>query len=172
MSLDELRIMGSSGSQLEVQRNALLIHTPDEAEAFSWTSATADIDLTDTAILVTNLSTTKHLHIVQAYIYVNATTAILLNLPSFATFTGTAVVGIPLNRSSISVAPATAWSDETGNSNENTFARVTTNELTTGQHAVLINLEGMVKLGYRDSFSMDIVAEPTSFYSMVMGYYH
>ncbi len=171
MNLDKLSIIGSSGSQVEVERDALQIYTPDETEGFSWTTATADIVAGETAILVTNLSTTKVLRITQAYIFSDVHSAILLNLPTFATFTGTAVVGIPLNRSSISIAPATAYADETGNGSENTFARISTNELTTGQHGVSVDLKGMVALGYRDSFSMDIVAESAEFYSMVMGYY-
>ena len=172
MSLEKLSIMGSSGSQVEVKRNAMLIHRLDKTEGFGWTTVTADIAAGETAVLVTNLSTTKHLHIVKAFAFSDVHSALLLNLPTFATFTGTAVVGIPLNRAAISIAPATAWADETGNGSENTFARVSTNELSTGQHGVTIELGDIVKLGYRDSFSIDIVANSTAFYTAVIGYYH
>lgn len=178
MHTNELALMGPSSSQIDVVKNtedspnAVLVNRTVEPEAFSWTTVTANIDLTDTAILITNLSTAKHLHIVRAYIWVDVHTAVDLNLPDYGTFTGTAVTGIPLNRRSISIAPALAYADETGNGNENTFARISTNELATGQQGQFIELDGKVKLGYRDSFSMDIVAESGAFYSMVIGYYH
>jgi len=172
MSLDELRVMGASGSQVEVERNSLLTYNPDEAEAFAWTSATANLAAGGTAILVTNVSTSKHLHIQRAYIYSDVHSAVLLTLPAYATFTGTAITGIPLNRSAISIAPAIAWGNETGNASDGVFARTSTTELDTGQYGEWIELNGIVKLGYRDSFAMDIVADSGAFYSMVLGYFH
>ena len=173
MSLDELRIVGS-GNTLNVvgDHDALLTFKPDEPEGFAWTSATANIDAGDTALLVTNLSTSKHLHIVSAYIFSDVHTQILFTTPSFATFTGTAVVGVPLNRGAISVAPATAFADETINGSGNVFARTSTNELTTGQFGQTLELGGKLKLGFRDSIGIDIVAESTAFYAMILGYYH
>ncbi len=173
MGLEEIPLIGASGSQAEVdKREALLTFNVDEKQYFGWTSVTADIDAGDTAILITNDSDSKHLHIVRAYIYTDVHTQVLFNLPSFGTFTGTAIAGIPLNRAAISVAPATAWGDETGNDSSNVLARLSTNELTTGQFALWAEFDGKVKLGFHDSFSIDIVAEPAAYYSFVLGYFH
>ena len=171
MSLNTITLSGSSGSQVDVRNNALLTYIPDEVQGFSWTSATADIDAGDTALLVTNLSTSQNLHIARAYVYSDVHTQVLFTLPIFGIFTGTAVTGIPLNQSAKSVAPVTAWADETGNASGNVFARISTTELDTGQYGEWLELDGKVILGYRDSIGIDIVAESGAFYSCIIGYF-
>lgn len=172
MPASEIAIAGLSGSQVDVIGHSLITFNPDEQEAFGWTSATEDLGTGgDTALLITNVSTSKTLHIVRAYIWTDVHTAVLFTLPTFATFTGTAVVGVPLNRQKISVAPATAWAKETGNASNNVFARISSNELTTGQQGQWIDLKGKVQLGFRASLGIDVVENSAAFYSFVLGYY-
>lgn len=171
MSIDKLRIMGSSGSQLEIRDNSLLTYEPDEVQAFSWTSATAVIAAGETALFLTNRSSSKKLHIVRAFVYSDVHSQILFTTPQYGTFTGTVVVGAPLNRGAISIAPATAYADETGNDSGNVFARISTTELDTGQYGEWLELDGKLILGYRDSIGIDIVANSAAFYAMILGYY-
>ncbi len=171
MPASEIAIAGLSGNQVDVVSNSLLTFEPDESQVFAWTSATADIDAGDTALLITNLSSSKTLHIVRAYVWSDVHTQVLFTLPTFATFTGTAVVGVPLNRQKISIAPATAWADETVNGSENVFVRTSSNELTTGQQGQWVDLDGKVQLGFRDSMGIDIVAESAAFNTFVLGVY-
>ncbi len=173
MPASTIAIAGLSGSQVDVIDNSLITFNPDEQAAFGWTTATADLGTGgDTALLITNVSSSKHLHIARAFIWVDVHTQILFTTPAFATFTGTAVTGIPLNRAGISIAPATAFADETGNGSDNVFARTSSNELTTGQQGQWIELDGKLTLGYRDSFGIDVVADSAAFYTFVLGYFH
>ena len=169
---DEIHLQGRSGSQLDVQRDAMLVQSADKREPFSWTSVTADIAGGETALLITNLSDSKHLHIVRAYCFSDVETAILFTLPAFGAFAGTAVVGQALNRTGITIAPATAYADETVNASDGVFARIYTNEATGSQKGIWIELDGLVKLGVRDSFGIDIVVDSGAFYTFVLGYFH
>lgn len=172
MPASEIAIAGLNGPQVDVVNNSLLTFEPDETEVFGWTTVSTDPGTGgETALLITNISTSKTLHIVRAYIWSDAHTQVLFTLPSFATFAGTAVVGIPLNRQKISIAPATAFADETANTSNNVFARTSSNELTTGQQGQWIDLDGKVQLGFRDSFGIDVVANIANFNTFVLGFY-
>ncbi len=168
---NEITLAGYSGSQVDLYENALLTQDQDEREPFSWTTVTADIDLTDNGLIVTNNSTSKHLHIIRAFVFIDVTTAIEFYMPVFATWTGTAVTGIPLNRAGINIAPATALSDANV-AQANVILRIATNELTTGQHGQWVEFGDNLALGYHDSLAFDIVAESTAFYSAFIGYFH
>jgi len=171
MAAEDYRIMGLSGSQVDVIGNSLVTYEPDITEAFAWTTATANIAGGACALLVTNRSSSKDLYIARAYIFSDKAGAVLFTLPTYGAFTGTAVTGIPLNRSAISIAPATAYANETVNTSENVFARISTTELDTGQYGEWLELDGKVQLGYRDSIGIDIVVDSGAFYSMIIGYY-
>ncbi len=169
---NEITLAGYSGSQADIYENALVIQDQDEGEAFSWTTVTADITVNETMLLVTNNSSTKHLHIVRAFVFVDVTTAIEFFMPVYGTFTGTAVAGIPLNRAGINVAPALAYADETGNTQSNVFLRIATNELATGQHGQWVEFGHNLALGYHDSLAVNVVAESVAFYTAFIGYFH
>ena len=175
MPASEIAIAGLSGNQVDVIQkatNTLVTYNPDEENAFGWTTVTADIAGGETALFITNVSSAQHLHIKRLYIFSDKHTQILLTLPPFAAFTGTAVVGVPLNRAGARVAPATAYADETGNDSSNVFARISTNELDTGQFGEWVELDGQVILGHRDSIGIDIVVDGAAFYAFVLGYFH
>jgi len=166
-------IIGRTSQTMDVRSDgAVSTHKVEEDEAFGWTSVTANIDANDTAILVTNDSTTKHLHIVSMYAYADAPTAVDFFTPAYATITGTAITGIALNRSAVTIAPATALGDTTGDTLANIFATLYTNETTTDQHGVWLQLDGLLVLGYHDSAAIAIVAEPAVTNAAIIGYYH
>ena len=166
-------IVGSSGQNLDVRSDgAVPLFQAEENEVFSWTSVTADIDANDTVILVTNDSTTKHLHITDMYVYSDVPSAIDFFTPAFATFSGTAITGIALNRTGVTVAPATALGDSAGDTLANIFATLFTNETVTDQFGVWLRLNGLLSLGFHDSAAIAIVEASAVSNSVIMGYYH
>ncbi len=170
-------ILGRTGNIMDVRLDgAAAIHKPEEVEAFGWTTLTltggTDLAANETALLVTNDSTTKHLHITQMYIYSDVPSAFDFHCPVYGTFTGTAVTGVALNRSSTTIAPATAYADETGSALANIFATLYSNETAGDQHAVKLNLDGMLILGFHNSAAIAIVANPALVNAAIVGYFH
>ncbi len=166
-------IIGRNGGAMDVRSDgAATTHQVEEDEVFSWTSVTANIDANDTVILVTNDSTTKHLHITSMYVYSDVPSAIDFFTPAFAAFTGTAITGIALNRTDVNIAPATALGDSSGDTLANIFAKLFTNETATDQFAVQLDLDGLLILGYHDSAAIAIVEASAVANSVIMGYYH
>ena len=166
-------LQGRDGSLLNVSNEgAAHVYKYEEPEMFSWTSVTADIDANDTVILLTNDSTTKHLHIVRAYAYTDVPSAVDFYAPAYAAITGTAITGVCLNRTAITTAPVTCLGDTTGDTLTNILATLYTNETTTDQNGVWLNLDGLLILGYHDIFAIALVAEPTVTNSAIFGYFH
>ncbi len=175
---DTMNIFGRTGNLADVNsEGAIYIKKPDEIEAYAWTTATADIDAGDTAFLICNTSTSKHLHIVRAFVRVDVATELDWHFPSYSdSFSGTAVTGIPLNRQKTSSAPPVlAYADETANSQANLFMtnylHVATNGQTTCSVGQWIDFGGMIVLGYHDSLAVDIGSEPGAFNLALFGYF-
>ncbi len=88
MPASDNAISGLSSNQVDVIDHSLITFEPDEQEVFTWTTVTEDLGTGgDTALLITNVSDSKTLHIIRAYIWVAEHTQILFTLPTFATFT-------------------------------------------------------------------------------------
>jgi len=144
----------------------------DEGEAYAWNTVTADIDGTDTAILLCNSHTTKNLYIDTIYFWTDVATEIDFHFPAYsASFTGTAVTGVCLNRSSNNTAQAICYSDETANSQANLFMTVHTNETATDVFPMEFHFGGTIVLGYHDSIAIDIVDDSGAFNTTIIGYY-
>jgi len=180
---DTMNIVGLSGNIADVDSNNKLIvaasilpaiaaSAHEDREAYAWTSVTANIDATDTAILLCNNSTSKHLHVTKAYIYSDVPSQLQFHFPAYPTLAGTAITGMALNRTSGIVADATCIGDETGNTQANIFLTISSNELTTDQHGIWVNLEGAVILGYHDCIAIDVVAEAAAYNAGFIGYFH
>lgn len=166
-------ILGRTGKIMDVRSDgAASVHPQEENEFFSWTSVTANVDANDTIILVTNDSTTKHLHITDAYIYSDVSSAVDFFTPAFAAFTGTAITGVAMNRTAVTIAPATALGDTTNDTLANIFATLHTNETEGDQFGVWLPLDGLMVLGFHDSIAIAIVAASAIANSVVMGYFH
>jgi len=141
--------------------------------AFSWTAVSADINTGDTAILVCNDNPDQLLIIDSMYLWSDVPAQLKIHVPAYATFDGTTIVGVNLNRTSNTIAQATAKADDT----QNTFAAanviltVHTNELTGDQYGVDVNFRNALILGYHDTVAVDIIGESAAFEATIWGYY-
>ncbi len=166
-------ILGRNGEIMDVRLDgAASVHPQEENEFFSWTSVTANVDANDTIILVTNDSSAKHLHITDAYVYSDVPSALDFFTPAFAAFTGTAITGVALNRTAVTIAPATALGDTSGDTLANIFATLHSNETAGDQFGVWLPLGGLMVLGFHDSIAISIVEASAVANSVIMGYFH
>src|SRR4030042_4142850 len=169
------------GYQAEVNRNqqlevaakvkSALALASERGDAFAWTAATADLAAADTALLVANTSQTKKLHITKVYVYSDVPSRLQIHLPAFPTLAGTAVTGVCLNKSLNKTAEASAYADETGNTQGSIINVLVSNELTTDPFAVAWDFEGAVILGYHDCIAVDVVGDSAAFDCSIEGYY-
>lgn len=142
--------------------------------AYSWTAVSADIDAGDTALLIVNTDPDRSLNIDSLYVWSDVATQFKIHFPVYsASFTGTAVTGLNLNRISNKTALASAYADETANVlvAANTVLTLRTNELATDQFGIVMrSIDGII-LGYHDSIAIDVVAESAAFECTIWGYY-
>lgn len=145
----------------------------DDAEAYSWTSVSADIDTGDTALLVCNNSNTKKLHIEKVYCWTDVAAQFKIHVPAYPTLAGTAVTGVNLNRGSTNEANGVAYTDETGNTFAagNVITTIRNNEVGTDQFGEWVEYGGAVILAYHDCIAIDIIGEGAAFECTVIGYY-
>lgn len=145
--------------------------------AYSWTSVTADIDAGDTALCVVNRSDTKLLVISRAYVWSDVASQIKIHVPAAATWAGTAVTGVNLNRARALEAPALAYADETGNAFvaanviETVYNALAVNGQVTTALGVQIDFKDAVILGYNDAIAADVIAEIGAFEVTFIGYF-
>lgn len=140
-------------------------------DAFAWPAVSADIDAGDTALLVCNNSQSRKLRITLVYFWVDVAAQLDIHLPDYPTLAGTEVVGVCLNRMLNRTADASAYADETGNTQGTIITTLHTNELATDQFAVTHDFEGALILGYHDCVAVDIVDEPGAFECTIYGYF-
>ena len=166
-------LLGRTRQTMDVRGDgAASTHRVEEDEAFSWTAGTVVPTTADTIILVTNDSTTKHLHITSMYLYTDIATTLDFFSPAYGTFTGTAITGIALNRTAVTVAPATALGITSGDTLANIFATLYTRETATDQEGIWLHLDGLMVLGYHDSVGIAIVGNAGTSNAAIFGYYH
>lgn len=180
-------ILGGNGNLANVNsRKQLLTRTiavPPIHEAsllgnaFSWTAVTANIDTGDTALLVVNNSATKWLVISKAYVRVDVASQVKFHVPAAATWAGTAVVGVNLNRASAVVADASAYADESGaafaaaNTVLTVYCPVATNAQVTTSFGLQIDFGDAIILAQNDALAADVIAEPAAFECTFIGYF-
>ena len=85
-------------------------------KAFVWTAITADIDAGDTALLVANKSASENLVIEAILVRCDVEGQAKIHCPAVATWAGTTVVGMNLNRNFANNANAVAYADESAES--------------------------------------------------------
>ena len=140
--------------------------------AFSWNAVSADIAGGETALLVCNDDPNKYLHIDSIYCWSDVPTAIDIHFPAHATWAGTAITGVNLNRTSGIVALATAIADETGQPTQGPImTTLHTNELTGDQFNIMYDTHSAIVLGYHDSIGIDIVADSAAFECTIVGWF-
>jgi hypothetical protein len=140
--------------------------------AFSWNAISADLTAADTALLVRNDSGTKYLVIEKLYIYSDVATAVDVHLVTTSfTAAGTVVTAVALNKSKSATADATAYADETGNTQGDIIVTLHTQELTTAQQGFDYDFNGAVILGDDQAIGVDIVADSAGFECSILGYF-
>ena len=177
-----MRIGGNTGNladvndSLQLLTRAATVSALHEAslsgQAFAWNAVSADIDTGDTALLVRNDSSSKKLVIEKLYVWADVAAAFDVHLVT-ASFTaaGTAVTGVCLNKASATVASATAYADETGNTQGDIILTLHSNELATDQFGIDYNFDGGVILGENQAIGVDIIGESAAFECTIVGYY-
>lgn len=144
--------------------------------AYSWHAETAVLAAGDTALAVGNESKTKLLVIAKCYVACDLDTQVDFHFPAYPTWAGTAVTGVNLNRSSNKVADATAYADETGNTQGSIFLTGFQHEATAAQATTAVpewyNFEDAIILGEHDVFAVDVIENTTArFECTIYGYY-
>lgn len=143
-----------------------------KGKAFAWNAISANIDTGDTALAVRNDSTTELLVIEKLYVWCDVEAQFDVHLITASyTSAGTAVTGVCLNKSTPTVATATAHADETGNTQGNIILTLHTNETATDQFGIDYDFKGSVILGQGQAIGVDIINEPGAFECTIIGYY-
>lgn len=146
-----------------------------KGDAFSWTAVTENLAAGGTALCVVNRSQSRRLVIEGLYAWSDVPTALKVHVPAAATWAGTAVVGVNLNRESAALANAVAYANESGTTfaDANVILTLQTNELTTDQFGIMVDSlhNGSLILGYNDAVAVDIIADSAAFNCTITGYY-
>jgi hypothetical protein len=135
--------------------------------AFSWSNVTYDFTAGDTILLVKNEDPDRLLRVGPVWISGDVATEFIIHCPVVVTPTGTAVVGVNLDRRSNNVAKATAIGDETTNSQANVIHR----GRGIANFAFNIDFQGALVLGEDDCVAVDLVAEGAAANVTILGYY-
>lgn len=135
--------------------------------AYSW-SHSYNSTAADTILWVKNINTTENLIIDQIVIGSDTATQFTIHLPESTTGAGTAITGTNLNRHSGKDALATAYGDET----TNTQANVIVQGFIAANTTQIIHMEGSIILGYQDQIAVDLVADVAIGCVTMLGLYH
>ena len=142
------------------------------ATAYSWVIVSYDFDAGDTILLVRNDSPTLLLYIDYAWAWIKTDGAILLQHPTAAfTGAGTAVVGANLNTLSGVAADASAWADETGNT-QGTILDMRYCPAAASQGVEFLAQDGLIVLGHEESLGIDAVIGGDECLAVMQGYFH
>lgn len=138
-----------------------------KGDAFFWQNATYDPDAGDTILLLANESRDRELVIDQLIIGSDTATVCTIHEPAYPTLAGTAVTGVNLNRRSTKIAEASAYCDETGNSQANVLSSFYLVAATAKE----VDFQGALILGEHDCLAVDFVSAATAGYVCVLGHY-
>lgn len=136
--------------------------------AFSWSNVSYDYDAGDTILLLKNTSPTKSLIIDAIEVGGDAATIAIAHFPVCETPTGTAIVGVNLNRQSGKVAEAVAKGDESTNS----LGDIHRNLYIVAAQSKAHPTKGAIVLGLNDCIAIDFVTNGAACYCSIEGYYH
>jgi len=149
-----------------------------KGDAYAWNAVAADLDATDCALMVRNLSPNRLLVINRIYVWVDVATMIDIHITTDATAfaagaVGVAVVGVNLNTSSAKVADAGGYSDDTGVAQGSIITTRHTNELATDVFGIDYQTNDEIVLGTNGCIGADVITEPgaTGFECTFIGYF-
>lgn len=160
-------------NQADVLTTSAIHQAALRGDAFAWNAITSNIDTTDTALMVRNLSQDRLLVINRIYVYSDIATAVDIHLQTSATaMTGTVCTGVNLNTSSDKVADGEGQSDDDDVTQGTIILTLHSNELTTDQNAIDYVTNDEIILGTNGAIGVDIVAEIVAGYECsIIGYF-
>jgi len=135
--------------------------------AYTWTAA-YNYTGNDTILWLRNDSSTLNLIIDLIVLASDTTTRVIVHSPGNTTPAGTVVTGVNLNFGSNLLAEATAYSNETGNTQRNIIA----NASLPANIPVILPVNGAFILGYKNEIAIDFVTTGTMGMATIRGYYH
>lgn len=148
-----------------------LQHTTEEGDAYIWCFTGYDYDAADTIMYVQNDDPNYQLTVDQVQLYCDTASKVQIHCPTKPTTpAGTAITCYNLNRTSGNTALATAYQDETGNTQGTIFINVYI--AANGVIDILSDPGEVVILGYHDCIGVDIVTAGTMAYGYIIGHYH
>ena len=145
------------------------LHTNEAGNAYIWDFPGYDYDAADTVMFIRN-DGDDSLHIHHIYLYCDTASKVQFHFPANPTVAGTLVTGVNPNRGSGKVADATAYQDETGNTQGTVFASeyIAANGVIT-----TFKEEGFeIILSKNACLGVDIVTAGTMAYGHIVGYFH
>jgi len=171
-----MNFKGKSGNPVEVDSDCrILVDAKSEwllaslkGDAYIWTNETAALAGDDTAMSVRNDHSSKNLHIwkvklhgiAESQVEIYATTAVY-------TPTGTAVVGVNLNRTTNKVAEATAIYDDTAVAQGGIVERIRIKADTDYE----VDFGGAFILGHDQAIGIDLETANSECHVSVWGYF-
>lgn len=136
--------------------------------SFSWVASYNAGDA-DTVIWIKNTSTNKNLIIDRVILATDVATWAILHSPKGTTAAGTIINSVNTNRSSANTADASAYQNETGNSQGDIIAKV----LLTAGVTTDFPTNGGIVLETSNEIAVDFVTGSTVLMSAtIIGYYH
>jgi len=147
-------------------------------DAYAWNALSSDLDATDCALMVRNLSQSRLLVINRIYVWADIPTAIEVALTQSATAysaggVGAAVTGVNLNTSSNKVADAGAYSDDASVAQGTVICTFENNETTGDEFGIDYSTDDKIILGTNGCIGVDITAEigAAGFECTIIGYF-
>ena len=164
---DTLKISGEGRAQVDATTEEELEHHSEvNGLAFNWKNVSYDYAVGDSLLCVTSNSN-KGLFITDIVVGGDADQHFQIHLPATFTGAGTVVVGTNLNRGSNNVAEASAWSDETGNT-QGTILRESIIKATT---TALVDFHSALILEKNNSLCVDVEFDGTGGHVSIEGFF-
>jgi hypothetical protein len=157
------------GEVMAVTESEFEYYSDVKGDAYTWNFLTYDPAAGDTIGLIKNTSESKELHIDSIIMSSDVETVITIHLPTTeVTPTGTAVTGVNLNTRSVKIAPATAITDETNNTQGDIIFQT---EIQAAGEPFVKNYEGALIIGQNRSIGLDLVADAGAFNLTIEGHF-
>jgi len=139
-----------------------------DGDGFVWDFTGYDYDAADTVMFIRNDHPDKNLVIDAIELYGDTASKIQVHCPANPTVAGTEITGTNWNRAKGGLPLATAYQDETGNTQANIIKTTYT-----AANAVtdLLRENECIVLGYHQCLGVDLVTAGTMAYGQIVGHY-
>ena len=177
---DDHQIRGGDGDAVEVSDNALHVNAKsrfqlavERGDAYSWATVTYDPAALDTILGVENNDQNRLLYIEKIFFSGDTASQIQVFTVNGITVAGTnAITAVNLNRNSGKVAIATAYDDETGNTEQGTpYTALAMTEVIAASTLKVIEVNGAIALPYDYMVGVDYTTAATGANCTIWGWY-